>query len=86
VGYEWAVWGELAMFRMTVRERWKLTCASQPCIGIARLKRWKRANMLGLKPPIEILAVLLKQMDAGDVKSQRAHVDDLLSSKFVAEP
>lgn len=58
----------------------------QPCIGIARLKRWKRANLLGLKPPMEVLAVLLKQLDEGDVKAQRAHVDELLSSRFVAEP
>lgn len=56
---------------------------SQPCIGIARLKRWKRANLLGLKPPIEVLAVLLKEMDSGDAKAQRAHVDELMSSRFV---
>jgi DNA polymerase delta subunit 4 len=55
----------------------------QPCIGIARLKRWKRANMLGLNPPIEVLAVLLKELDAGEVKSQRAHVDELMSSRFI---
>ena len=55
----------------------------QPCIGIARLKRWKRANLLELKPPIEVLAVLLKQLDEGDVKSQRAHVDELMSSRFI---
>ncbi len=41
--------------------------------------------MLGLNPPIEVLAVLLKQMEAGDVKSQRAHVDELMSSRFVAD-
>jgi DNA polymerase delta subunit 4 len=55
----------------------------QPCIGIARLKRWKRANMLGLKPPIEVLAVLLKGIDTGDTKMQRAHVDQLMSSRFI---
>jgi DNA polymerase delta subunit 4 len=56
----------------------------QPCIGIARLKRWKRANALGLDPPIEVLAVLLKEMEEGGAaKSQRAHVDELLSSRFV---
>lgn len=38
--------------------------------------------MLGLKPPIEVLAVLLKQMDAGDAKAQRAYVDELMSSRF----
>lgn len=39
--------------------------------------------MLGLGPPIEVLAVLLKEMDGGDEKSQRAHVDELMSSRFV---
>lgn len=60
-----------------------LTFFVQPCIGIARLKRWKRANLLGLKPPIEVLAVLLKDMDSGEPKSQRAYVDELMSSRFV---
>ncbi|KAH7039976.1 DNA polymerase delta, subunit 4-domain-containing protein [Microdochium trichocladiopsis] len=32
-----------------------------PCIGITRLKRWQRAERLGLKPPVEVLAVLLKE-------------------------
>lgn len=57
--------------------------ATQPCIGIARIKRWKRANMLGLKPPVEILAVLLKEADKGNAKVQRAHVDELMSSRFI---
>ena len=39
--------------------------------------------MLGLNPPIEVLAVLLKDMDNGDARAQRAHVDELLSSRFV---
>lgn len=39
--------------------------------------------MLGLKPPIEVLAVLLKGMDEGDTKLQRAHVDELMSSRYV---
>ncbi|EAW06734.1 putative DNA polymerase delta subunit 4 [Aspergillus clavatus NRRL 1] len=47
-----------------------------PCIGIARLKRWRRANMLKLNPPIEVLAVLLKEKET--VK-QRAYVDELMS-------
>ncbi|EMC91936.1 hypothetical protein BAUCODRAFT_39079 [Baudoinia panamericana UAMH 10762] len=54
-----------------------------PCIGIARLKRWKRANVLGLKPPIEVLAVMLKEMEEGNAKAQRAHVDELMSSRFI---
>ncbi|KAL2222246.1 putative DNA polymerase delta subunit 4 [Thermoascus aurantiacus ATCC 26904] len=36
-----------------------------PCIGIARLKRWRRAKMLDLNPPIEVLAVLLKEQNKG---------------------
>lgn len=47
----------------------------QPCIGIARLKRWRRANMLKLNPPIEVLAVLLKEQNV----SERARMDELLS-------
>lgn len=47
----------------------------QPCIGIARLKRWRRANMLKLNPPIEVLAILLKDKNA----NERAHMDILLS-------
>jgi hypothetical protein len=48
---------------------------SQPCIGIARIKRWRRANMLKLNPPIEVLAVLLK----GENVKERAHMDESLS-------
>jgi DNA polymerase delta subunit 4 len=55
----------------------------QPCIGIARMKRWVRANKLGLNPPIEVLAVLLKEEEAGNDKIERAYVDELMSSKFV---
>ncbi|EAU37329.1 conserved hypothetical protein [Aspergillus terreus NIH2624] len=47
-----------------------------PCIGIARLKRWRRANSLNLNPPIEVLAVLLKESNA---THQRAYVDELMS-------
>lgn len=39
--------------------------------------------MLGLHPPIEVLAVLLKQTDQGETSSQRAHVDQLMSSRFI---
>ena len=48
----------------------------QPCVGISRLSRWRRAQMLSLDPPIEVLAVLLKE--DGDVKP-RAYIDELLS-------
>jgi len=66
----------------------------QPSIGIARLDRWKRAYRLEMNPPIEILAVLLKEeksaKDAGDkaagVRVQRSVMDDLImSSRMKAE-
>jgi DNA polymerase delta subunit 4 len=47
------------------------------------MKRWVRANKLGLSPPIEVLAVLLKEEAKGNSKIERAHVDELMSSKFV---
>ncbi|KAJ5559083.1 hypothetical protein N7461_003055 [Penicillium sp. DV-2018c] len=46
-----------------------------PCIGIPRVKRWRRANMLKLNPPIEVLTVLLKGKDT----KERAYIDELLS-------
>lgn len=54
----------------------------QPCTGIARSKRWKRAYGFDLDPPIEVLAVLLKGQD-GDNKLalQRSHVDELLNTR-----
>ncbi|CZR51903.1 related to DNA polymerase delta subunit 4 [Phialocephala subalpina] len=54
-----------------------------PAIGIARMKRWVRANKLGLSPPIEVLAVLLKEEEKGNTKIERAYVDELMSSKFI---
>ncbi|XMA09353.1 hypothetical protein WAI453_002144 [Rhynchosporium graminicola] len=54
-----------------------------PAIGIARTKRWSRAQKLKLNPPIEVLAVLLREEKKGNEKIQRAYVDELMSSKFV---
>ncbi|KAG9248675.1 putative DNA polymerase delta subunit 4 [Calycina marina] len=54
-----------------------------PAIGIARMKRWVRANKLGLAPPIEVLAVLLREEKKGNTGIERAHVDELMSAKFV---
>lgn len=48
---------------------------AQPCIGIARLRRWRRANKLKLNPPLEVLAVLLKNEEI----EEKAHMDQLLS-------
>lgn len=73
---------DLSVSEKILRE-WDMSNQYGPAIGIARLKRWKRANMLGLEPPIEVLAVLLKDMDDGERKMQRAYVDELMSSRFV---
>ncbi|KAL2068871.1 hypothetical protein VTL71DRAFT_15209 [Oculimacula yallundae] len=53
-----------------------------PAIGIPRTKRWSRAHKLKLNPPIEVLAVLVREEGRGNEKSQRAYVDELMSSKF----
>ncbi|KAK3045134.1 hypothetical protein LTS18_014495 [Coniosporium uncinatum] len=54
-----------------------------PCMGIARIKRWKRAQGLGLQPPIEVLAVLIKEQEADNLRAQRAYVDELMSSRTI---
>ncbi|KAL6710022.1 hypothetical protein ACN47E_009813 [Coniothyrium glycines] len=58
-----------------------------PCTGIARLKRWKRAQKLNLDPPIEVLSVLLKEQEEASDKAavQRSIVDDLLNTKVDVE-
>ena len=47
------------------------------------MKRWVRADKLGLAPPIEVLAVLLREEQRGNGKIERAYVDELMSSKSV---
>ncbi|KAF5533116.1 GTP-binding protein beta subunit [Fusarium mexicanum] len=54
-----------------------------PCIGMPRIKRWKRAERLGLSPPIEVLAVLLKEESKGNDKIETAHMDEILNSTAV---
>ncbi|KAL1959207.1 hypothetical protein VTO42DRAFT_2712 [Malbranchea cinnamomea] len=49
-----------------------------PCIGIARIKRWRRAHALDLNPPLEVLAVLLKE-EAKGTANQKAYIDELMS-------
>ncbi|KAF1846643.1 uncharacterized protein K460DRAFT_386810 [Cucurbitaria berberidis CBS 394.84] len=57
-----------------------------PCTGITRPKRWKRAHGLGLEPPMEVLAVLLKEQEGkDDATVQRSRVDELLNSKTDVE-
>lgn len=48
-----------------------------PCIGISRLRRWRRAAGLGLEPPVEVLAVLLRE--EGEREGGKAYLDELLS-------
>lgn len=44
------------------------------------MKRWKRANKLGLNPPLEVLAVLLHEESEG---MEMAHMDDILNSTAI---
>ncbi|CAN8104005.1 unnamed protein product [Discula destructiva] len=53
-----------------------------PCIGIPRTKRWYRAERLGLNPPIEVLAVLVKEKPA-DADVERSALDRLMSSTAI---
>ena len=46
------------------------------------MKRWKRAQGLGLHPPIEVLAVLLKEEAAKNGKAERAFMEGLLTSRL----
>ena len=48
---------------------------------MTRLKRWQRAERLGLSPPIEVLAVLLTEQAKGDELklSERAYIDEILN-------
>lgn len=74
--------GDLGVEEKVLR-LWDMSSQYGPAIGIARMKRWVRANKLGLNPPIEVLAVLMKEEDKGNKGCERAYVDELMSSKFV---
>lgn len=61
-----------------------------PCIGIPRLDRWKRAFNLGTEPPIEVLAVMLKEEKKGTDKGvggrhcgRIAYIDELANGQVV---
>ncbi|EXJ84404.1 hypothetical protein A1O3_05071 [Capronia epimyces CBS 606.96] len=56
-----------------------------PCIGITRLQRWKRANMLGLEPPVEVLAVLLREEDKKTSQGcgTLAYIDELAGGRVI---
>ncbi|KAF2103352.1 hypothetical protein NA57DRAFT_63921 [Rhizodiscina lignyota] len=72
---------DVSVHERVLRE-FDITSQYGPSIGIARMKRWQRAHRLGLKPPMEVLAVLLKEQEADNIKAQRSHVDELMSSRF----
>jgi DNA polymerase delta subunit 4 len=52
----------------------------QPCVGITRRKRWLRAHRLGLAPPIEALAVLVKGDKKGTKGIEKAQLEELLAT------
>ncbi|EXJ78542.1 hypothetical protein A1O1_08943 [Capronia coronata CBS 617.96] len=56
-----------------------------PCIGISRLQRWKRANLLGLEPPVEVLAVLLREEDKKTSQGcgKLAYIDELAGGRVI---
>lgn len=56
-----------------------------PCFGITRLKRWKRASNLGFRPPIEVLAVILKEEQKKNTKARQAYVDELVSGQHIID-
>ncbi|KAF7924980.1 uncharacterized protein EAE98_007068 [Botrytis deweyae] len=60
-------------------------CMSQfgPAIGISRTKRWHRASRLGLNPPLEVLAVLVKEEEKKNKAVERAYVDELMGAKGI---
>ncbi|KAF2197166.1 hypothetical protein GQ43DRAFT_219664 [Delitschia confertaspora ATCC 74209] len=70
----------LGLHEKILRE-WDTSGQYGPCIGIARLKRWKRANRLRLNPPIEVLAVLLREQDKNNSSIQKSRMDELLNSQ-----
>ncbi|KAI0392739.1 hypothetical protein F5Y17DRAFT_342087 [Xylariaceae sp. FL0594] len=72
---------------LTVAEKilryWDVSSQYGPCVGIPRVKRWYRAERLGLNPPVEVLAVLMQEEKKGTNGVERAHMDDILNSTAV---
>lgn len=76
-----------------VLRHFDMTFKYGPCTGITRLQRWKRAEELGLHPPIEVLAVILGEEvkegagaggDSGR-DTRMAYIDWLQSGKGLRE-
>jgi DNA polymerase delta subunit 4 len=47
------------------------------------MKRWQRAYRLGLNPPLEVLAVLLKEEEKGNGDIEKAHIDRIMNSTAI---
>ncbi|KAI0518156.1 DNA polymerase delta, subunit 4-domain-containing protein [Xylaria bambusicola] len=59
---------------------WDVSSQYGPCVGITRLKRWHRADRLGLNPPVEVLAVLMREEEEGTKGIEKAYMDNILNS------
>ncbi|PQE30948.1 hypothetical protein CJF32_00007961 [Rutstroemia sp. NJR-2017a WRK4] len=72
---------ELSVAERVLRE-WDCMSQFGPSIGIPRTRRWHRAQRLGLNPPLEVLAVLLKETSKpnSDPQTERSYVDTLLNT------
>lgn len=42
----------------TIMRNFDLTPKFGPCVGISRLDRYRRAEKMGMKPPVEVLRIL----------------------------
>ncbi|KAH9893821.1 DNA polymerase delta, subunit 4-domain-containing protein [Xylariomycetidae sp. FL2044] len=62
---------------------WDVSSQYGPCVGIDRIKRWQRADRLGLNPPVEVLALLMSEEGKGNKGVERAHMDEILNSTAV---
>ncbi|KAI1389052.1 DNA polymerase delta, subunit 4-domain-containing protein [Hypoxylon trugodes] len=62
---------------------WDVSSQYGPCVGISRMKRWMRADKLGLNPPLEVLAVLQKEEAKGTGGIEKAHMDEILNSTSI---
>ena len=59
----------------TVLRNFDLTPKYGPCVGITRLDRYRRAEKMGLKPPVEVLQILETE------EGQQSWNTDLFSQK-----
>ncbi|KAI1802599.1 DNA polymerase delta, subunit 4-domain-containing protein [Daldinia bambusicola] len=62
---------------------WDVSSQYGPYVGITRMKRWERADKLGLNPPLEVLAVLQREEAKGTAGFEKAHMDGILNSTAI---